>query len=47
MKEIQKIGDFSVAFHTDLGQLQYLDQLLVAYDETILKQKKIVTLPYM
>lgn len=41
-KEMEKIGDISVAVHTDLGQLQYLDQLLIAYDETILKQKKIV-----
>mgnify|MGYP003408904630 CR=1 FL=1 len=31
-----------MAYHYDLNQLQYLDQLLVAYDETILKQKKIV-----
>ena len=44
LKEMEKIGDFSVAVHTDLGQLQYLDQLLIAYDETILKQKKIVRL---
>lgn len=43
-REMEKIGDFSVAVHTDLGQLQYLDQLLIAYDETILKQKKIVSL---
>lgn len=33
-----------MAYHTDLGYLQYLDQLFVAYDETILKQKKIVGL---
>ena len=41
---MEKLGDLSVAIHTDLGQLQYLDHLLVAYDETILKQKKIVLL---
>lgn len=42
LKELEKIGDFSVAYHTDLGLLRYLDHLLLAYDETILKQKKIV-----
>ena len=31
-----------MAMHMELGQLEYFDQLLVAYDETILKQKKIV-----
>lgn len=40
------MGEISVAVHTDLGQLEYLDHLLVAYDETILKQKKIIALLY-
>lgn len=42
LKELEKIGDVSVAFQSDLKQLQCLDHLLLAYDETILKQKKIV-----
>ena len=33
----------SLHYHADLGQLQYLDHLLLSYDETILKQKKIVS----
>ena len=39
---MDKVGDLSVAVHSDLGHLQYLDNLLLAYDETILKQKKMV-----
>ena len=34
-----------MAYHVDLGQLEYLDHLLVSYDETILKQKKMVQPP--
>lgn len=44
MKELEKLGDFSLTYHSDIGHLQYLDQLLLAYDETILKQKKIVSI---
>ena len=44
LREMEKLGEISVAVHAELGQLEYLDSLLLAYDETILKQKKIVKL---
>ena len=42
LKEMEKVGEVSVADHSDLPHLQYLEHLMLAYDETILKQKKIV-----
>ena len=44
LKEMEKVGEVSVADHSDLPHLQYLEHLMLAYDETILKQKKIVFL---
>ena len=44
LKEMEKVGEVSVADHSHLPHLQYLEHLMLAYDETILKQKKIVFL---
>ena len=45
LKDLEEMREISVAFHYESEQLEYLDSLLTAYDETIMKQKKIVTMP--
>lgn len=40
--ELDKLGEVALGVHLGPGQVQYLDQLLLAYDETLLKQKKMV-----
>lgn len=43
LRDLEEIREISVAFHYESEQFEYLDHLLTAYDDTIMKQRKIVS----
>jgi hypothetical protein len=39
---LENLGEISLAFHFESGQLEYLDALLTAYDDNNLTQKRMI-----
>lgn len=42
IEDLENLGEPSLAFHFETGQLEYLDALLTAYDDSSLAQKKMI-----